>query len=65
MVVKSLLRKYKVALDGVQKTQGPYEAFSASLDPPRLKAWMEAAERADSERGEALDVYSLQIDKGQ
>ena len=52
-------------MDGVQKTQEPYETFSASLDPPRLKAWMEAAERADSERGEALNVYSLQIDKGQ
>ena len=48
----------------VQTTQGPYEEFSASLDPYQLKAWVEAAEKADIEWGKALDIYSLQMDKG-
>jgi hypothetical protein len=26
--------------------------------------WMKAAERADSVRGEALDIYTLKMDKG-
>ncbi|KAG6372679.1 hypothetical protein JVT61DRAFT_7439 [Boletus reticuloceps] len=29
-LVKSLLRKHKVAFEGVQTTKGPYEEFSAS-----------------------------------
>ena len=57
-------KKHKIALEGVQVTKGPYTEFSASLDPSQLKAWTEMAERADSERGEALDIYTLQIDKG-
>ncbi|KAN0078144.1 hypothetical protein V8E55_010201 [Tylopilus felleus] len=56
-------KKHKIALEGVQVTKGPYTEFSASLDPNQLKAWTEMAERADSERGEALDIYTLQIDK--
>lgn len=62
--MKSLLRKHKVALESIQTTQGPYEEFSASLDPCQLKVWMGAAESADSNRGEALDIYTLQMDKG-
>ncbi|KAN0088255.1 hypothetical protein V8E55_005312 [Tylopilus felleus] len=63
LVVKSLLKKHKIALEGVQVTKGPYTEFSASLDPSQLKAWTKMAKRADSESGEALDIYTLRIDK--
>ena len=44
-------------------TKGLYTEFSASSDPSQLKAWTEMAKKADSERGEVLDIYTLQIDK--
>lgn len=63
-IVKTLLRKYKLALDGVTTTKIPFEEFSTVLDLDKLKAWSEEAEKADEERGQALDIYALQMDKG-
>jgi hypothetical protein len=34
------------------------------LDVNKLRLWTEEAEKADNERGEALDIYNLQMDKG-
>jgi len=44
--------------------EGPFEELSSSLDPSKLELWTKDAERADNERGEALDAYNLQMDKG-
>jgi hypothetical protein len=44
--------------------KGPFNELSSSLDFDKLKLWTEKAEKADNERGEALDVYNLQMDKG-
>ena len=58
VLVKSLLRRHKAALEGVQTTKGPYEEFSSSLDPSKLKAWVKMAETADYERGKPW-IYIL------
>jgi hypothetical protein len=42
----------------------PFKELSSALDADKLRLWTKEAEKADDERGEALDVYSLQIDKG-
>jgi hypothetical protein len=65
MTVMTLLRKFKAASEGVESMKGPFEELSSTLDVDKLKLWTEEAEKADIERGEALDIYSLQIDKGQ
>jgi hypothetical protein len=44
--------------------KGPFEELSSALDANKLKLWTKEAEKADKERGEALDVYNLQMDKG-
>jgi hypothetical protein len=44
--------------------KGPFEELSSALDADKLRLWTEEAEKADNERGEALDIYSLQMDKG-
>jgi hypothetical protein len=44
--------------------KGPFKELSSSLDPDKLALWTKDAEKADNERGEALDVYNLQMDKG-
>jgi hypothetical protein len=62
--VKTLLRKLKAASDGVESVKGPFDELSSALDADKLRLWTKEAENADNERGEALDIYSLQIDKG-
>lgn len=64
MIVKTLLRKLKAASHGVESMKGPFEELSSALDPNKLRLWIKEAEKADNERGEALDIYSLQMDKG-
>ena len=44
--------------------KGPFEELSSTLDADKLRLWTKEAEKADNERGEALDVYNLQMDKG-
>ena len=43
---------------------GPYEELTDSLDPDKVKRWRELADTAASERGEALDIYTLKMEKG-
>ncbi|KAG9315413.1 hypothetical protein JVU11DRAFT_4564 [Chiua virens] len=62
-LVKALLKKYKTALNGIKMTEGPYQDLCTSLDLDQLECWMKDAEKADIERGEELDLYSLQINK--
>jgi hypothetical protein len=58
------LRKHKAASEGVESMKGPFEELSSALDENKLKLWTKEAEKADNERGEALDLYNLQMDKG-
>jgi hypothetical protein len=44
--------------------KGPFEELSSALDASKLRLWTKKAEKADNERGEALDIYNLQTDKG-
>ena len=44
--------------------KGPFDELSSALDANKLRLWTKEAEEADNERGEALDIYGLQIDKG-
>ena len=64
MTVKTLLRKHKAASDGVESMKGPFEELSNAIGVKNLKLWTKEAEKADNERGEALNIYNLQIDKG-
>ena len=42
----------------------PDEELTDSLDPDKVKCWRELADTAASERGEALDIYTLKMEKG-
>jgi hypothetical protein len=64
MSVKTLLRKHKAASNGVESMKVPFEELSCTLDATNLRLWTEEAEKADNERGEALDIYNLEMDKG-
>ena len=44
--------------------KGPFEELCSALDADKLRLWTKEAEKADEERGEALDVYNIQMDKG-
>ena len=49
---------------GMGLTRGPYEELTDSLDPDKVKCWRELADTAASERGEALNIYTLKMEKG-
>ena len=53
-----------MALKGVEYTQGPFEELSASLEADQLEAWSKDAEKAGNERGNALNIYNLKMEKG-
>ena len=59
MTVKTLLKKFQAASDGVTSMKGPFIELSSAIDADKLRLWTKEAERADSERGEALDLYNL------
>jgi hypothetical protein len=63
-IAKSLVKKYNAALAGVEQTKGPFEELSQSLDPDSVARWRSEAFKADEERGEALDIYLLKMEKG-
>ena len=44
--------------------EGPFKELSSAVDADTLRLWTKEAEKADNERGEALDIYNLQMDKG-
>jgi hypothetical protein len=44
--------------------KGPFKELSSVMDADILRLWTKKAEKADNERGEALNVYNVQMDKG-
>ncbi|KAG1866919.1 hypothetical protein F4604DRAFT_1585294 [Suillus subluteus] len=60
---KSLLKKYRHALQGISDTQGPYEELTRSLDLDDVQEWKKAAKKAAQDCGELLDIYQLKMDK--
>ena len=63
ITMKTLLKKLKVASNEVESMEVPFEGLSSVLDANKLKLWTQEAEKADNEREEALDIYSVQMDK--
>jgi hypothetical protein len=64
ITVKTLLRKFKAASNGVETVEGPFKELSSAVNADILRLWTKEAEKADNERGEALDIYNVQMDKG-
>ncbi|KAG9312494.1 hypothetical protein JVU11DRAFT_6881 [Chiua virens] len=62
-LAKSLHKKYKTALAGVKSTKEPFEELTRSLDAAKIQEWSQQAVKADFEREETLDIYSLKIEK--
>ncbi|KAG9317918.1 hypothetical protein JVU11DRAFT_2150 [Chiua virens] len=62
-MVKSLCRKYRNACTGLELTEGPFNQLTTSLHETKVMEWTQQALRAEYERGEALDVYAMRLDK--
>ncbi|KAG1818960.1 hypothetical protein DFJ58DRAFT_850222 [Suillus subalutaceus] len=63
-IMKTLLKKYKRALKGVDETKTPFDELTRSLDPEKILIWEINEQKAMEEHGEYLDIYQLQINKG-
>lgn len=62
--VKTLLTKYNRALKGVDETKSPFDELTRSLNPGKILMWGIDEQKAIEKRGEYLDIYQLQINKG-
>ncbi|KAG1838545.1 hypothetical protein DFJ58DRAFT_733798 [Suillus subalutaceus] len=62
-IVKTLLKKYKRAVKGVNDTKLPFDELTCSLDPQKIALWEKDEKITMELRGEHLDIYQLKIDK--
>ena len=60
----SLKKKYKIAVKYWGEMKEAYEQLTSVIEPFKVSQWSLDASKAESERGEALDVYLLTMDKG-
>ena len=60
----SLQKKYKVAVKCLREMEEAYEQLTSVIEPFKVSQWNLDASKAESERGEALDIYLLTMDKG-
>lgn len=65
MTVKTLLKKHKRAVKGVDDTKLPFDELTHSLDPQKITLWEKDEKIAMELRGEHLNIYQLKIDKGE
>lgn len=59
-----LRRKLKKALAGLEETKGPFESLTAFIPPKKIEEWKVQEEQAMLNRGEALGIFDVQIQKG-
>ncbi|KAG2144695.1 uncharacterized protein EDB93DRAFT_1087402, partial [Suillus bovinus] len=62
-LVKTLLKKYKRAIKGINNTKSPFDELTHSLDDEKIAIWENDEKKAMEERGEYLDIYQLKIDQ--
>jgi hypothetical protein len=64
-VAERLVQKLDKARDDVVKTGTAYRDLSRCLDSAWITEWTDAEEKANRERGKALAIYDVVIDKGE
>lgn len=64
LTVSSLIRKYRNAVQGVAQTKLPFDNLTKVLKSEWIIKWTEAEEKASSQRGDNLRIYSVNISAG-
>ena len=60
-----LLKKYKRAKSGLTETKSAYDRLAESLDAVKVMEWKEQEQRAMEERGDALRIFEVKLEKGE
>jgi hypothetical protein len=63
--VMTLKKKLKRAKVDLPKTQNVFESLTKSLPKETVQEWKQLEEDAISTRGDALEIYEVQLDKGE
>ncbi|KIJ58337.1 hypothetical protein HYDPIDRAFT_102895, partial [Hydnomerulius pinastri MD-312] len=63
-ITKTLLKKYKRALQGLNETQAPFEELGKNLSPEKIAKWTAEEATAAELRGDYLDIYQPKVEKG-
>lgn len=64
-IVPLLSRRYKATLKGFADADLAFSELDSKIVTPNKEVWKRAEQRAMTERGEALDIYHVRLDKGQ
>lgn len=64
IIVSSLTKKFKLAADRLPDAKANYVQLSNSLSDDLVTKWKKEEEKAMEKRGEALDIYNVQLEKG-
>lgn len=64
LLAETLIRKWNKAKDDVIATGASFRELSNCLDQAWIVEWTRAEEKAMRERGKALEIYDVVIDKG-
>ncbi|KAG1838555.1 hypothetical protein F4604DRAFT_1572198 [Suillus subluteus] len=62
-IVRTLLKKHKRAVKGIDDTKLPFDELTHTLDPEKIAIWEKDEKMAMELRGDHLDIYQLKIDK--
>jgi hypothetical protein len=60
-----LLKKYKRAKSGLTETKSAYDRLAESLDAVKVMEWKEQERRPMEERGDALRIFEVKLEKGE
>jgi hypothetical protein len=59
-----LVQKWETAKADVQTTEHTFKGLSSSLEPEWIAEWTLDEARAMAERGEAMGIYDVALEKG-
>jgi hypothetical protein len=59
-----LKKKLQCAKVDLPKTHEVFDSLTGSLSPETIQEWMKLEQEAMSTRGDALQIYEVQLDKG-
>lgn len=59
-----MLDKYQKASRGLEETKGVYDELTSKLETSSIQKWLEMEAEAMEMRGEYLDIYHPDVEKG-
>jgi len=63
--VKALLAKYNAATEGLRQTKIAFDDLNEGIESETREEWINSEQIALENRGEALKIYDIQLEKSE